>query len=91
MPSIEYWFYLHYKNTNKIFKDSKAVEKALKKHINTYEKKKHFLEKEKWVSDLCSENKLEKAIQRAKKFGCECPSYSNVYKFENSRNTVSTF
>lgn len=80
LPSIEYWFYLHYVNTNKFFNDSISVERELRKKIKDYEKKEHFLKNEKWVSDLCSDNKLETAIERAIKFGSEGASYSNVYK-----------
>lgn len=80
LPSIEYWFLLHYENTNKFFKDSDAVEKDLRKYITTYEKKVAFFKKEKWVSDLCAEGKLQEAIERAKSFGETGESYSALYK-----------
>ncbi|HHT52536.1 MAG TPA: RloB domain-containing protein [Bacteroidales bacterium] len=80
LPSIEFWFLLHYCNTNRHFKDSKSVEKGLRKFIVQYEKKKVFLEKEKWVVDLCAEEKMELAQQRAKLFSKEKGSYSNIYK-----------
>lgn len=80
LPSIEYWFLLHYQNTNRHFNNSKDVEKGLKAFMENYDKKTMFLEKEKWVSDLCSANKLETAILRSKSFGDENPSYSNIYK-----------
>jgi ribosomal protein S18 len=80
LPSIEYWFLLHYENTNRYFIDFKAVENSLRKYINDYEKTIQFLEKEKWVSDLCAENKLNKAIVRAKQLDSENGSYSNMYK-----------
>jgi hypothetical protein len=80
LPSIEYWFLLHYCNTNKYFKDSKSVEKELRKFIAQYEKKKVFLEKEKWVSDLCADGKLQKAIERTNLFGKNGESYSNIHK-----------
>lgn len=80
LPSIEFWFLLHYCNTNRHFKDSKSVEKELRKFIVQYEKKKVFLEKEKWVVDLCAEEKMELAQQRAKLFSKEKGSYSNIYK-----------
>lgn len=78
LPSIEYWFLLHYENTNRYFKDAKATEKALKKHIKDYEKTAQFLEKEKWVQDLCSENKLSKAIERSNILKSDNGSYTNV-------------
>ena len=89
LPSIEYWFLLHYQNTNKYFLDSAAVERELKAFLQNYEKKTNFLEKEKWVADLCSENKLETALERAKAFGEYGGSYSNIYKaFEKFREKL---
>jgi len=80
LPSIEYWFLLHYCNTNKYFNDSKSVEQALRRFITQFEKKKDFLEKEKWVLDLSKDGKLENAIERAVSFGEVGQSYSNIYK-----------
>ncbi|HOS15560.1 MAG TPA: RloB family protein [Bacteroidales bacterium] len=80
LPSIEYWFLLHYCNTNKYFKDSKSVERVLRKFITQYEKKKDFLEKENWVTNLCAEGKMEIAQQRAEFFSNKTGSYSNIYK-----------
>lgn len=80
LTSIEYWFLLHYENTNRHFKDSAATENELRKHIPEYEKKAKFLQELKWVSNLSSEGKLELAKTRAKFFGEEGESYSNVYK-----------
>lgn len=80
LTSIEYWFLLHFENTNKFFKDSAATEAELKKHIPDYEKKKKFLQNAKWVEDLCTEGKCIEAIRRAAEFGMEGESYSNIYK-----------
>ena len=80
LTSIEYWFLLHFENTNKFFKDSAATEAELKKHIPDYEKKKKFLQNAKWVEDLCAEDKYAEAIRRASEFGMEGGSYSNIYK-----------
>ena len=80
LTSIEYWFLLHYENTNRFFTDSAATEQELRKFIPDYEKKEKFLQNIKWVSDLCSENKLELAKTRAKEFGHNGDSYSEVYK-----------
>lgn len=77
-PSIEYWFLLHYENTNRPFNHSKEVETALKKYMINYEKKSQFLEKAQWVSDLCAEGKLNKATIRAKHFKQKDSSYTNV-------------
>lgn len=80
LTSIEYWFLLHFENTNKFFKDSAATEKELCKFIPEYEKKTKFLQELKWVADLCAEEKLELAKERAKNFGTDGESYSNVFK-----------
>jgi hypothetical protein len=52
----------------------------LKTYISNYKKTEVFLEKEKWVKDLCSENQLAEAIKRASQYQYESGSYSNVYK-----------
>lgn len=80
LPSVEYWFLLHYKNTNKYFNNSDAVARVLRKYLLNFEKTTLFLEKEKWVVDLCADNKLKIARERAKGFSDNSPSYSNIYK-----------
>ena len=80
MTSIEYWFLLHFENTNRHYKDSNATEQELRKHITDYEKKVKFLQNIKWVSELCADEKLETAINRAKAFDHYGESYSDVYK-----------
>lgn len=80
LTSIEYWFLLHFENTNRFFKNSASTEKELCKYIPDYEKKSKFLQDSKWVSDLCSEGKLELAKDRAQSFGREGESYTDVYK-----------
>lgn len=80
MPSIEYWFLLHFQETNKYFRDAKSVERELRKHLKTYIKTSHFLENEAWVKDLCSDNKRELAVRRAKAFGDDGKSFSHVYR-----------
>lgn len=80
LPSIEYWFLLHYEKTNKYFKDSEAVAKELKKYIKDYNKKEDYLKKTKWVEELLKDNKLEKAIERAKQNPDKSGSYTNIYE-----------
>jgi len=80
LPSIEYWFLLHYEHTNRHFKDAKAAETALKKYVSSYEKTAQFLEKEKWVCDMCAENKLRQATERAKHFEPMQGSYTNMHE-----------
>jgi hypothetical protein len=80
MPSTEFWFLLHYVNTNRAFRDSKAVEQELRKHLDHYRKEEHFLEKDSWVGKLCEDGKLKTAIERATEFGKKGASYSTIYK-----------
>ena len=43
MPSIEYWFLLHFKHTTRHYGTSKAVIKELKKYLPQYDKTEQFL------------------------------------------------
>jgi len=79
-PSIEYWFLLHYEDSNPRFNNAKNVETSLKKYINNYKKTAQFLKKEKWVQDLCSENKLNQAIERSKQSAPGNGSHTNVHE-----------
>lgn len=79
-PSIEYWFLLHYKQTNKYFKDSNEVANELKKYLKDYDKKEEYLKKTKWVEELLKDNKLQTAIERAKQNHDKLGSYTNIYE-----------
>lgn len=49
MPSIEFWFLLHYQEnfSSKIYTNYKEIEKDLKKHISDYDKtKEYFIKKD---------------------------------------------
>ena len=65
MPSIEYWFLLHYKHTTRHFGTSKAVIKELKKYIPQYDKTEQFLGNQKWVEELSGEGRQECACEYA--------------------------
>lgn len=80
MPSIEFWFLLHYKNTTRHFGTSKAVIKELRKHIPQYDKTEQFLSNQKWVADMSGEGKLEQACECADKIDTTCESYTKVQK-----------
>ena len=62
MPSIEFWFLIHYLNTSKYFNDSKEVIQALRRWLPEYSKSGAMLEKPQWVLNLCSDGKLEKHV-----------------------------
>jgi predicted GIY-YIG superfamily endonuclease len=79
LPSIEYWFLIHYTETQKRF-TSKELISALRKFIVGFDKKEKFLKNEKWVKNLCKDDKLSLAIERSKKPVPKNYSYSNVYR-----------
>jgi hypothetical protein len=66
MPSIEFWFLLHYQYTTESFQNATEALNALKKHMPRFEKRKVWLEKSQWVNELCADNKMEVAIENAK-------------------------
>lgn len=76
MPSIEYWFLLHYTNKNGKISAKDAL-KNLQEYIPNYDKTVKFLRQEKWVADMLPN--LDLACQRAKD-NTNQPSYTNVYK-----------
>ena len=80
MPSIEYWFLLHYENTNRFFGTSNKVIDALRKHIRNFDKKDQFLRQEKWVAMMIEENRMAGASERAKRLGHSGESYSDFWK-----------
>ena len=80
LPSIEYWFLLHYSNITRYFKDSASVEKELVKFIESYEKKNVFLSNIAWVADMISDGKQDIAISRSINNGEDKESYTNIHK-----------
>lgn len=78
MPSIEYWFLLHFVDDTKLFKSYGMVANRLAAFLKPYfpnpeESLKKLLKKEKylkdsvWVENLCTDGKLVLAIERAEK------------------------
>lgn len=82
-PSIEYWFLLHFINTNRYFGTSKAVINELIDCIPNFGKNEGFLKNQKWVAEMSADGKLETACCRADTFGMDGESYSNVNKAIN--------
>lgn len=79
MPSIEYWFLLHYAATNKHFGTSKSVIAELNKYVAQFDKTERFLANPKWVWDMSAEGRLEAAMQRAEIFAHKGESYTDVW------------
>lgn len=76
MPSIEYWFLLHFEDYTNILRDYSAVSARLasyikpcfpnsSKNLKKLLKMRKYLEDSIWVENLCSNGKLETAIKRA--------------------------
>lgn len=80
MPSIEFWFLLHFIDTSKYYNDSSDVISALRKWIPMFEKNGHFLEKQDWVESLIANDGLDAACLRAQRHEDNAESYSNVHK-----------
>lgn len=80
MPSIEFWFLLHYLNTNRYFATSEDVITMLRRFIPDFSKHLSFLSKEIWVSDLLYDNRLDTALANANVIGTEGESYSKLPK-----------
>lgn len=80
MPSIEFWFLLHSLNTNRYFATSEDVIAILRRFIPNFSKHQSFLSKESWVSDLLSDDRLNKALVNANVIGTDGESYSKLPK-----------
>lgn len=80
MPSIEFWFLLHYLNTNRYFASSDDVIAVLHKFMPNFSKQQSFLSRSNWVSYLLADNKLAAAISNAISIAEKGESYSNLYK-----------
>lgn len=80
MPSIEYWFLLHYKHTSRYFGTSKAVIKELKKYMPQYDKTEQFLGNQKWVEEMTGEGRQEQACEYAASTDTSSGSYTQVQK-----------
>ena len=82
MPSIEFWFLLHFLETSRFFNDSNEVSNILRRYIPAFQKHSFFLEKVHCVSDLCADDKLATACSRANFLSQnqQAKSYSNIFK-----------
>ncbi len=78
LPSIEFWFLLHFKITNKFFQNYSTIRNELRKYILGYDKTEKFLMQDKWVKVLV--DKQESAIKNGKSLDPNEGSYSNIYK-----------
>lgn len=80
MLSIEFWFLLHYLNTNRYFATSDVVIDILHRYMPNFSKHRSYLSKEAWVSELLADNRLNTAITNANTIGIDGESYSKMPK-----------
>ena len=78
LPSIEFWFLLHFKKTNKHFANYNAIRDELRKYIPDYDKTEKYLMQDKWAKILIL--KQDTAIDYGKKLKSGSGAYSNIYK-----------
>ncbi len=78
LPSIEFWFLLHYKKTSKHFPNYNTIRNELRKYIPNYDKTEKFLNQDKWVKALI--DKQGTAIENGESLTPKEGSYSNIYK-----------
>ena len=64
LPSIEYWFLLHYKDAGRLFKTSNEVVEEIKEYNSQFDKSEKFLKNDSWVRQLCEGERLKQAIER---------------------------
>lgn len=65
MPSIEFWFLLHFCKTTTEFISCDVVTRFLKRYLPDYDKSESYLESSKWVEFLCYNNGLENAVKNS--------------------------
>lgn len=76
MPSIEYWFLLHFEDKTDLLKNHRAISNILApyikpcfadptKNLKKLLKQEKYLQDSTWVKNLCSDGKLDAAIKRA--------------------------
>ena len=76
MPSIEYWFLLHFEDKTNLLKEYRAISNILApyikpcfadptKNLRKLLKQEKYLQDSTWVKNLCSDGKLNAAIERA--------------------------
>jgi hypothetical protein len=66
MPSIEFWFLLHYQKTTREFCNANEVLIYLSRHLKDYSKSESYLRSSKWVEELFKNGNIDIAIKNSK-------------------------
>ena len=77
MPSIEYWFLLHFERTNRYFGSSVKVIEALRQYMG-FEKTERFLRHPGWVQRLLADGGLARAMTNAETLGETGESHTRI-------------
>lgn len=77
LPSIEYWFLLHFVGIHRFFPTSASVIKELVMYLPGFDKTDSYLSQSKWVEMLCSDNRMDYALAEAAK-SIEGQSYTKL-------------
>ena len=77
MPSIEYWFLLHFERTNRYFGSSVKVIEALRQYMG-FEKTERFLRQPGWVQRLLADGGLARAMTNAETLGESGESHTRI-------------
>lgn len=86
MPSIEFWFLLHFVESNRYFANSEEVIKLLRNYITNFEKHEKFLSQEKWVQEMIRDDKIFLASDRAKRLNDKNLSFTEVWRLIDHLN-----
>ena len=82
LPSIEYWFLLHFCCITKLLPTADEAIRILRQHLPDYDKTEHYLRQTAWVDRLCADGQSDKAAERAQaaEHCQEDHSYSHIYR-----------
>lgn len=85
LPSIEYWFLLHFKGGQKNLTTSGSVIRSLRRFLKHYEKTQKHLQNDQWVKELNSGSgdmllALQKAERESKSNRPDHCPYTNIFK-----------
>lgn len=80
LPSIEYWFLMHFRDTTKMYQTSKEVIKDLLPFLPGYEKTTTFLQKDGWARKLLQDESFARAMTLFKREVEPGHPYSKVGK-----------
>ena len=67
LPSIEYWFLMHYQLTTREFRNADELVQRLRSFIPDFSKARDFLENPLWVENMCGDGQFGNALDNARR------------------------